>query len=100
MRNVYIYILIMTLVTYGLRTLPMLVIRKPITNTFINSFLYYVPYVTLALMTFPGMIHATDSLYSGIAALLVTMVLAYKGMDLTKLCVVCIGVVLVTETFL
>jgi len=56
LHNTYIYILIMALVTYLIRTLPLTLIRKEITNYTIKSFLYYVPYVTLAVMTFPVII--------------------------------------------
>ena len=52
--NVYIYILVMGIVTYLIRVLPLTLIRKEIKNRFIRSFLYYVPYVTLAVMTFPA----------------------------------------------
>ena len=49
--NNYIYIAVMALVSYAIRILPLTLIRKPIKNRFIQSFLYYVPYVTLAVMT-------------------------------------------------
>ena len=52
--NVYVYILVMALVTYLIRMLPLTLIREKIKSTFIKSFLYYVPYVTLAVMTFPA----------------------------------------------
>jgi beta-lactamase regulating signal transducer with metallopeptidase domain len=57
--NNYIYIAVMAAVSYTIRVLPLTLIRKPIKNQFIQSFLYYVPYVTLAVMTFPAIIHAT-----------------------------------------
>ena len=69
MHNTYIYIAIVALVTYLIRVLPLTLIRKEIKNRFIRSFLYYVPYVTLAVMTFPAIVHATDSIWSGVAAL-------------------------------
>ena len=56
--NNYIYIAVMALVSYAIRILPLTLIRKPIKNRFIQSFLYYVPYVTLAVMTFPAIIQA------------------------------------------
>lgn len=56
--NNYIYIAVMAAVSYTIRVLPLTLIRKPIKNQFIQSFLYYVPYVTLAVMTFPAIIHA------------------------------------------
>ena len=46
--NIYIYILIMGGISYLIRVLPMTLIRKPLKNQFLQSFLYYVPYVTLA----------------------------------------------------
>ena len=52
--NIYIYIAIVAITSYLIRVLPLTLIRKPIKNRFIRSFLYYVPYVTLAVMTFPA----------------------------------------------
>ena len=49
--NVYIYILIMAGVTYIIRLLPLLLVRNEIENVTVKSFLYYVPYVTLSVMT-------------------------------------------------
>lgn len=77
MRDVFIYIAVVALVTYAIRVLPLTLIRKEIKNTFIRSFLYYVPYVTLAAMTFPAIVHATDSLWSGVAALVVGVLVAW-----------------------
>ena len=57
--NIYIYIAIVAITSYLIRVLPLTLIRKPIKNRFIRSFLYYVPYVTLAVMTFPAIIDAT-----------------------------------------
>lgn len=63
--NIYWYIFVMAGVTYLIRVLPLTLIRKPIKNKWIRSFLYYVPYVTLAVMTFPGILTATSSVWSG-----------------------------------
>ena len=62
--NIYIYILIMASVTYVIRVLPLTLIKKDIQNKTIRSFLYYVPYVTLAGMTFPALLYETDSSYA------------------------------------
>ena len=75
--NPWIYIFIMAAVSYAIRCLPMTLIRKPIKSRFIQSFLYYVPYVTLAAMTFPAILHATDSLWSGLAALVAGVLVAW-----------------------
>ena len=69
--NVYLYILVMAGVTYLIRILPLTLIKKEIKNVYVKSFLYYVPYVTLSVMTFPAILHATASVWSGAAALAV-----------------------------
>ena len=74
--NSYIYLSIFTafFVSYLIRVLPLTLIRKPIKNRFIKSFLYYVPYITLAVMTFPSIIEATQSPIAGIIALAVGII--------------------------
>ena len=85
--NVYIYIAVMAVVTYLIRVLPLTLIRKKITNVTLRSFLYYVPYVTLAVMTFPAILSATDTPASGIAGFLVALLLAYLNQGLFKVAV-------------
>jgi len=75
----------------------MTLIRSKIKNRFIKSFLYYVPYVTLAVMTFPAVIYATQSVVSGVAALIVGLIAAWRGLGLFKVAVSCCLVVFVTE---
>lgn len=99
-RNAYIYILVMAAVSFAIRALPLTLIRKQIKNRFVQSFLYYVPYVTLAVMTFPAIIGATQSPLSGAAALLVGIFAAWKGAGLFPVAVSCCAVVLVSEAFL
>lgn len=100
MHNMYIYLLIMAGVSYAVRVLPMTLIRKPIKNRFIQSFLYYVPYVTLAVMTFPAIVEATQSPISGCIALAVGLTAAWLGADLFKTAVLCCAAVLAAEMFL
>lgn len=100
MNNVYIYIGIMFLVTFLIRVLPLTLIRKRITNVTLRSFLYYVPYVTLAVMTFPAIIEATNSIWSGIAALVIGIVLAYFNVSLFGVAVSCCAIVFILELFL
>lgn len=78
----YVYIVLIALVTYALRVLPLTLIRKPISSPFIRSFLYYVPYVTLAVMVFPAILTATGSVYAGAAAMTVAIALALTGKGL------------------
>ena len=98
--NNYIYILIMAGVSYVIRALPLTLIRKPIKNRFLRSFLYYVPYVTLAVMTFPAIIEVTQSPWAGAAALLLGIVSARQGLGLFGVAVYCCAVVLVLEFFI
>lgn len=99
MRN-YVYILTMWGVTYLIRVLPLTLIKKPIRNRFIRSFLYYVPYATLAVMTFPAIVEATQSPIAGALALATGVVLAWLGAGLFPVAVSCCAVVLVAEMFL
>lgn len=98
--NKYIYILIMAAVTYLIRVLPLTLIRREINNKILRSFLYYVPYVTLSVMTFPAIIEATGSLWSGIAALLAGIILAASGVKLLGVAVFSCTVVFITELFI
>ena len=82
MGNVWIYILCMAGVTFLIRVIPLTLIRKPIKNTFLRSFLYYVPYVTLAVMTFPAIVDATGYPLAGLIAFFVAIFLAYIGKGL------------------
>ena len=99
-RSIAIYIAIMAIVSYLIRVLPLTLLRKKIENRFLRSFLYYVPYVTLAVMTFPAIIHATQSPVSGLAALLIGMVAAWLGVSLFGVSVLCCMLVLILELFL
>lgn len=97
MHNTYIYILCMAAVTYLIRVLPLTLIRKPIKNKTVRSFLYYVPYVTLAVMTFPAIVESTDYAIAGVLAFVAALVLAYFGKSLLFVAVSSCVVVFVTE---
>ena len=95
--SVVIYIVLAIVVTNLIRVLPVALIKGPIRNRFVRSFLYYVPYVTLAVMTFPAMTQATQSPVSGTLALLAGLVLAWWGASLFKVAAACCAVVFLTE---
>ena len=80
--NLYLYIATMALTTYLIRMLPLTISRKPIRSRFLKSFLYYVPYCCLTAMTFPAILSSTASILSGAAALIVAILLAYRGKSL------------------
>ena len=98
--NVYLYILGMWAVTYLIRVLPLTLIRRQITNRTIRSFLHYVPYVTLAVMTFPAILTATQSPVSGALALVAGLVFAWLGGSLFQVSVTCCVVVFLAELVL
>lgn len=98
--NIYIYIFVMALATWFMRVAASLVMKKPITNRFFQSFLYYVPYVTLAVMTFPAIIDATQSPLAGAAALIIGITAAWFGAGLFQVASFCCLTVLVLELFL
>ncbi len=96
----YAYILVMAAVSYAIRALPMTLIRKPIRSRFIRSFLYYVPYVTLAVMTFPAIVDATRSPVAGALALAAGLAAAWFGAGLLPVAAVCCVMVLISELIL
>ncbi len=98
--NPWIYILIMAGVCYLIRVLPMVFIRREIQNTFLRSILYYVPYVTLAVMTFPAIMEATANPVAGLLALAVGIALAWWGRSLFTVAVVSCLTVFVAELIL
>lgn len=99
MHNTLIYILIMAATTYVIRALPMTLLRKPIKSRFIRSFLYYVPYVTLAVMTFPAIMDATGSPIAGIIALIIGAVMAWFNLGLFPVAIACCASVLICGIF-
>ena len=99
MRN-WICIFVAFAVIYAVRVLPLTLIRRPIRSRFLRSFLYYVPYVTLAVMTFPAIVEATAVPAAGIAALVVGVVAALLGGGLITVAAACCIVVFVMELFI
>lgn len=98
--RIYLYILVMAGVTYLIRVIPLTLIRREIKSPFIRSFLYYVPYVTLSVMTFPDILSATKTVWSAAGALLTAAFLAYKGKSLLKVSLMACAVVFILEFFL
>lgn len=98
--NTYVYIAAMALATYLVRMLPLTVFRKPIKSRFIRSFLHYVPYACLAAMTFPAILQDTVSVFSGAAALVVAVVLAYFDQSLIVVALCSSAAVFIVERLL
>lgn len=96
---VYVYIAVMTLVTYLIRVLPLTIFRKKIENRYVQSFLYYVPYTCLTAMTFPAILYATESILSALAGVAVAVILAFYNKSLvTVAAFACLAVFVVEQT--
>ena len=95
--QIYIYLFVMSAVTVAIRLVPLTLIRGQVRNQFLRSFLYYVPYVTLAVMTFPAILSATQTPISGALAFATGIALAWYGASLFKVAAACCAVVFLTE---
>ena len=95
--SIYIYIFTMALTTYLIRMLPLTIFRKPIRSRFLRSFLHYVPYACLTAMTFPAILTSTATILSGAAALVVAVILAYRGRSLLTVSLAASVAVMLTE---
>ena len=96
-KNVYLYILVMAAVTFLIRALPLALLRKKITNRFFKSFLYYVPFVTLSVMTFPAILYSTGSVYSAAIGFAVALIAAYISESLPIVSIAACLSVLISE---
>ena len=70
--NIYIYIAIVAITSYLIRVLPLTLIRKPIKNRFIRSF-----------------IDATATPLAGALALIAGIFMAWKGLGLFPVAIAC-----------
>ena len=75
-------IFVMAGITYLIRMLPMVLIKKKIESRFLKSFLYYVPYAVLGAMTFPAVFTSTASIYSALAGTIVAVFLSFREKNL------------------
>lgn len=98
--NLYIYILVMAVVTYLIRAVPLVLVNKQIENRFIRSFLYYVPYTALATMTFPAILFSTGELASAIVGFAVAVFLALREKSLIVVAAAACITVFAAERFL
>lgn len=98
--NLYTYIIAMAITTYFIRMLPLTIFRKPIKSRFVKSFLHYVPYACLTAMTFPAILYDTTYIISGIAALIIAIVLAFRGKSLLTVSLASCAAVFICERIL
>ncbi|MBQ1822235.1 MAG: AzlD domain-containing protein [Lachnospiraceae bacterium] len=89
MTNIYLALTVMALTVYVIRVSPLLFLRKPIRNRWFRSFLYYVPYVTLSVMTFPAILTVTENPLCGLFALIVGVLISWFFGDLFAVSIAC-----------
>lgn len=99
-RNIYLSLLILCVTIYMIRLLPLLFLRDTLKSRWLKSFLYYVPYVTLAVMTFPAILTASDHVLAGAAALVVGLAAAWLNGDLFVVAISCCATVFLAGLFL
>ena len=98
--NIYLYILVMAAVTYLIRVLPLTLIKKEIKNKTVRSFLFYVPYVTLAVMTFPAILTASNSMVAAGIGFVVALILAWRRTSMFVVSLVSCAIVYILELFM
>ena len=98
--NISLYILIMAGVTYLIRMIPLALVKGKITSTFVQSFIYYVPYAVLSAMTIPAIFYSTSSMISAAAGFVVAVIVAYFGKPLLTVALSACGSVLAVEIIL
>ena len=93
--NFFLYLLTMAAVTYLIRMLPLVLVKKKIQNRFLLSFLYYVPYAVLSAMTVPAIFFATEHIASATAGFVVAFILAFRNKSLVTVAAsACIAVLI------
>ena len=98
--NVYLSLLVMAVTTYAVRALPLTLMKKEIRNQTVRSFLYYVPYVSLSVMTFPAILTATASIWSALAGLCAAVLIAWVDGNLFRVSIGACAAVFLVELFL
>ena len=93
----YVYLLVTAGTTYLVRMLPLVLMKGRITNRFLLSFLHYIPYAVLSVMTIPAIFTATGSLTSAAAGFAVALLLAWKGRSLLTVAAAACAAVLAAE---
>lgn len=93
----WIYLAVTAGVTYLVRALPLVLVKGKIKNRFILSFLHYIPYAVLSVMTVPAIFYATGDLLSAAVGFAVAVVLAFFGKSLLTVAAAACGAVLAVQ---
>lgn len=99
-KTFFIYLLVMALVTYAIRVVPYVCMRKEVKNKFFKSFLGYIPYTVLASMTFPVILDATSSPITAVVGFVAAVIVAYFEKGLLQVAIWACSAVLIMELVL
>ena len=94
------YLAVMAGVTYLVRMLPLVLVKKKIQNRFLLSFLYYIPYAVLSVMTIPAIFYATDYRLSAVIGCAVALILSFMEQSLIKVAAAACAAAFLTEAVL
>ena len=98
--NIVIYIAVMAGVTYLIRMIPFTVFRKKIKSRFFRSFLHYIPYAVLSVMTIPAIFYATEYRISAAIGFMMAMILSFFEQSLVKVAAFSCAATLAAELIL
>jgi len=79
MPNYAIYLFDMAGITYLIRMVPLVLVKKKIKNKYVLSFLYYIPYAVLSVMTFPAIFYSTSSVVSAAVGTAIALIIAFTN---------------------
>ena len=96
----FISVLIMAIVTYLPRVLPISLFQKEIKSKYVKTFLEYVPYAVLSSLTFPAIFYSTGNEKTSMIGTITALLLAYFEQSLVVVAISAIVIVYMGGIFL
>lgn len=93
----FVYLICMAGVTYLIRMIPFVLFKKEIKNKYVLSFLHYIPYAVLSVMTIPAIFYSTENIWSAVIGTVTAVVLAFMEKSLLTVAASSCVAVFVTE---
>ena len=98
--NFFVYLMVTAGTTYLVRMLPLVLMKGKIRSRFLLSFLHYIPYAVLSVMTIPAIFSATGDILTAAAGFVTAMILAWIGKNLLTVAAAACAAVLAAELLL
>lgn len=93
----WLYLAVTAGITYLVRAVPLILVKDRIKNRFVLSFLHYIPYAVLSVMTVPAIFYATGDRLSAVAGFAVAVFLALMNRSLLTVAAAACGTVLAVQ---